>query len=48
MPLPSGQYSPRIAPVDAMVIDISVKNEFWRCEITFRSWCEKGMKQTPY
>ena len=34
---PSGKYSPRIAPADAMVIDFGVKIELWGCEIAFQS-----------
>ena len=30
---PSGKYSSRITPVDAMVIDFGVKIELWCCEI---------------
>ncbi len=30
--LPLGEYSPRIAPADAMVIDSGSKIELWRCE----------------
>jgi hypothetical protein len=45
---PSGEYSTRIAPADAMVINFSVKIELWRCEIAFRSYRSKGTKQTLY
>jgi hypothetical protein len=39
---PSGDYSPRIALVDAMVFDFCVKNELWCCEIAFQSLHKKA------
>jgi hypothetical protein len=34
---PSGNFLPRIASADAMVINFGVKNELWHCGIAFRS-----------
>jgi hypothetical protein len=36
-PPPSGNYSPRIASVDAMVINFGVKVKLWHREIAFQS-----------